>query len=135
MALIKAAVAGRTSSTKMNMAFSGASCGNILRYKISVTLLATFCMPPFHNTYLDSLSNDIDKLTNSQVRGDQVLLLVNQRYICPVGLFADDLVGEVGRNTMSVILDPALHSYSLPTYWNAVRILLTNAFCFSFALL
>ena len=40
---------------------------------------------------LDALADDVDELTNGQVGGDQVLLLVDGRDVGFLGLFADDL--------------------------------------------
>ena len=40
---------------------------------------------------LDALADDVDELAHGQVRGDQVLLLVDGRDVGFLGLFADDL--------------------------------------------
>lgn len=40
---------------------------------------------------LDSLADDVDELANSQIGGDQVLLLVDGRDVALLDLFANDL--------------------------------------------
>jgi len=49
---------------------------------------------------LDPLPNHVDELPNGEIGGYQILLLVDRRYICSVGLLAD--------------------------YWNTIRVLLSN---------
>lgn len=43
---------------------------------------------------LDSLADDVDELANSQIGGDQVLLLVDGRDVALLDLFANDLFNE-----------------------------------------
>lgn len=77
---MRAAVGGRMSSTKMKIAFSGDS---LIRF-LSVSRLQDRCSP-----------DDIDELSNSKVRWDEVLLLVDCGDVALLDLLTDYLESAV----------------------------------------
>ena len=54
---------------------------------------------------LDPLANDVDELTDSQVGGDEILLLIDGSDIALLNLLADDLVENQYSGTSSKLQD------------------------------
>lgn len=79
---------------------------------------------------LDTLANNIDELADSEICGDEVLLLIDGSNIRFLYLLADDLLRQsVHVKTLGE------NGVGMNPYRNAVGILLANAFGFCLALL
>ena len=82
---------------------------------------------------LDPLTDHIDELTDRQVRGDEVFLLVDDRDVRFLDLLADDLdaVSMFARQSREMEMKEG----NGETYRNAVVVLLADALSFGPALL
>jgi hypothetical protein len=78
---------------------------------------------------LDALANNIYELTDGQICGDEILLLVDSSDVRFLDLLADDL------NNISLARTLTKQTMDGWTYWDAVGVLLANAFGFCLALL
>ena len=83
---------------------------------------------------LDALANDIDKLTNSEVCGDEVLLLVDSSDVRFFHFLADDLDADSYVRFFSFPAEEC-RKVCLMTYRNPISILLSDALSFSLAFL
>ena len=88
----------------------------------------------FFRRELDALANDIDKLADSQVGGDEVFLLVDGSNVRFLHFLADHLDADSCVRVLYCKEDEAW-ILCLMTYWDTVRILLSDALRFSLAFL
>lgn len=120
MELMRAAVGGRTSLTKIKMAFSGAS---LIRFLITYTN-----WPTVRSCRLPCVSHIHENLRPPTYRWHQVFLLVDCWDVCLVRLLTNHLPPRNQSISVTTIPDEQ-------TYWDTIRVLLTNPLGLSLSLL